>query len=54
VVVQLGGSLEGGIETKRVVEVPKESIASPGDESITMEEGLSPVKGVTMQSEPRI
>lgn len=40
----------GGIETSRVVDVPSERIASPGEESVTIVDGLSPVKGATTQS----
>jgi hypothetical protein len=54
VIVHVGGSGEGGMETKSVVDVPSDKIASPGDESITIDEGLSPVNGVTMQSIRRI
>lgn len=49
-VVHSGGSAEGGIDTRRVVEVPSDRMASPGEESDTIEDGLSPVNGATMQS----
>ncbi len=45
-----GAVLDGGIEIRSVVEVPNDSIASPGLERATTEEGLSPVKGATRQS----
>ena len=50
VVVQVGPVGDAGIEIRRVVDVPSERIASPGLESVTMDAGLSPVKGATMQS----
>lgn len=40
----------GGIDTSSVVEVPRERIASPGDDNMTIVDGLSPVNGATMQS----
>ena len=49
-VVHSGGSGEGGIETRRVVEVPRDRMASPGEERETMEDGLSPVNGAMTQS----
>lgn len=47
---RFGGVREGGIESRYVVEVPRESSASPGKESATTVAGLSPVNGATMQS----
>jgi hypothetical protein len=40
----------GGIDTSSVVDVPKERMASPGDDSVTIVDGLSPVNGAIMQS----
>ena len=46
-----GGSVsEGGIARRRVVDVPSETIASPGVERDTIEAGLSPVNGATIHS----
>lgn len=47
---RLGGSSFGGIERRKVVEVPSDSTASPGPESATTDAGLSPVKGATTHS----
>ena len=44
----------GGIDTSSVVDVPKERIASPGDDRVTIVDGLSPVNGATMQSDPQL
>ena len=41
----------GGIESNRVVDVPRERIASPGADSATTVAGLSPVNGAITQSE---
>jgi len=49
VVVRLGGDEDGGIDINKVVDVPRDKIASPGDENETTVEGLSPVKGETIQ-----
>ena len=49
VVKRVGGSEVGGIESRRVVEVPRERMASPGEESATTVAGLSPVKGAIKQ-----
>ena len=38
------------MDTKRVVDVPKERMASPGLERETIDDGLSPVNGATIQS----
>ena len=50
VVNRTGASLVGGMESRRVVEVPRERIASPGEESATTVAGLSPVNGAIAQS----
>ena len=42
-----GGFADGGMESKKVVEVPSDSIASPGLDRATTLAGLSPVKGAT-------
>ena len=41
----------GGMDTSKVVDVPSERIASPGEDNVTIVDGLSPVNGATMQSE---
>lgn len=47
-----GGTVSdgGGIDTSRVVDVPRERIASPGEDKVTIVDGLSPVNGATIQS----
>ena len=40
----------GGIERRKVVEVPRDKMASPGLDKATTVAGLSPVNGATMQS----
>jgi len=42
------------METNKVVDVPSDKIASPGLDRETIEDGLSPVNGATMQSNTRI
>jgi hypothetical protein len=54
VVKRAGGVLDRDIARRKVVEVPSESTASPGVESVTIVAGLSPVKGATRQSEPHL
>jgi len=44
-----GGFADGGIESKKVVDVPRDNIASPGVERAITLAGLSPVKGATRQ-----
>ena len=46
---RFGGALAGGIESSRVVEVPRDRMAAPDADSETTVAGLSPVKGATMQ-----
>src|SRR5882762_445453 len=53
VVKRLGGISAGGIASRKVVDVPKERIASPGVDRATIVAGLSPVNDATMQSEMR-
>jgi hypothetical protein len=50
VVNLLGDISAGGIERRKVVEVPRERIASPGAENATTVAELSPVNGATIQS----
>ena len=50
VVKRLGAEEVGGMERRRVVEVPRERMASPGEERATTVAGLSPVKGAMRQS----
>ena len=50
VVNLFGGFADGGIESRKVVEVPRDIIASPGAERAITLAGLSPVKGPTIQS----
>jgi hypothetical protein len=50
VVILFGGVLEGGVDKRKVVDVPSESRASPGAERATTVAELSPVNGVTTQS----
>lgn len=38
------------METSKVVDVPRERMASPGFDSVTIVDGLSPVNGATIQS----
>lgn len=45
-----GGVVDGGIESRRVVEVPRDRRASPGAENETTVAELSPVKGAIKQS----
>lgn len=47
-----GGTVSegGGIDTSSVVDVPRERIASPGFDRVTIVDGLSPVNGATIQS----
>lgn len=42
--------MDGGMESKKVVEVPSDIIASPGVERAITLAGLSPVKGATRHS----
>ena len=42
-----GGFADGGMESRKVVEVPSDIIASPGVERAITVAGLSPVKGAT-------
>ena len=49
-VKRFGGVSVGGMLRRRVVEVPSDRMASPGDESATTVAGLSPVKGAMRQS----
>lgn len=53
VVNRFGGVEVGGMERRRVVEVPRDRMASPGDDKATTVAGLSPVKGAIKQSVPR-
>lgn len=46
----LGGFVDEGMESIKVVEVPSEIIASPGVERAITLAGLSPVKGATRHS----
>ena len=50
-----GGTVSdgGGIDTSRVVDVPRERMASPGFERVTIVDGLSPVNGATIHSTNR-
>ena len=48
---RFGGSDVGGMLRRRVVDVPSERMASPGDESATTVAGLSPVNGAMRHSE---
>lgn len=50
VVNLLGGMEEGGMESRKVVEVPRERMASPGTDRATTVAGLSPVNGAIMHS----
>lgn len=52
-VKRLGASEVGGMESRRVVDVPRDRMASPGEESATTVAGLSPVKGAIKQSEKK-
>ena len=45
-----GGFAAGGMESKKVVDVPSDIIASPGVERAITLAGLSPVKGATIHS----
>jgi hypothetical protein len=45
-----GGFVDGGMESRRVVEVPSDSIASPGRERAITLAGLSPAKGAIRHS----
>lgn len=47
---RFGGVSDDGAERRKVVEVPKERIASPGRENETRVAGLSPVNDPTMHS----
>lgn len=42
--------MDGGMESRKVVEVPSDIIPSPGAERATTLAGLSPVKGATRHS----
>lgn len=48
---RLGGTEEGGVDSRNVVEVPRERRASPGADSEITVAGLSPVNGATIQAE---
>lgn len=45
-----GGFVDEGIESRKVVEVPSDIIASPGVARAIILAGLSPVKGATRHS----
>ena len=45
-----GASFEGGMSRRKVVEVPRERMASPEAEKDATVAGLSPVKGAIEQS----
>lgn len=47
-----GGFVDGEMESKKVVEVPSDIIASPGVERAITLAGLSPVKGATRHPAP--
>lgn len=50
---EVGGSTVaegGGMDTSNVVDVPRERMASPGEDKVTMVDGLSPVNGATIHS----
>ena len=47
---RLGNISDGRTEIRKVVEVPRERIASPGPERETRVAGLSPVNGPTTHS----
>ena len=49
-VKRFGAVSAGGIESRRVVDVPSERMASPGVERATTVAGLSPVKGAIWHS----
>lgn len=48
--MNLGGFADRGIESRKVVEVPSDSIASPGVERAIAVAGLSPVNGAIRHS----
>jgi len=48
---RLGASSVGGMERRKVVDVPSDNKASPGPDNATTEDELSPVKGATTHSE---
>jgi len=47
---RLGALIDGGIDKRKVVEVPRDNRASPGADRDTTVAGLSPVNGATIQS----
>lgn len=47
---RLGGVSDGGLERRKVVEVPRERMASPGLEKETRVAGLSPVNAPIIHS----
>ena len=49
-VKRFGAVSAGGIESKKVVDVPRDRMASPGAESAMPVAGLSPVNGAIPQS----
>jgi len=49
-VKRLGGIFDGGVERRKVVDVPSDNSASPGAERDMTVAGLSPVNGATMQA----
>ena len=49
-VKRTGASFVGGMERRRVVEVPRDTMASPGLDKATTVAGLSPVNGAIRQS----
>jgi len=49
-VKRFGGSSEGGMDRRKVVDVPNDNNASPGADNATTVAGLSPVNGTTIHS----
>jgi hypothetical protein len=47
---RFGGVVAGGTDKRKVVDVPRDSRASPGADTAITEAGLSPVKGATIHS----
>ena len=47
---RLGALVDSGSDKRKVVEVPRDSKASPGADRETTVAGLSPVNGAIMQS----
>lgn len=50
VVKRFGAESEGGMDRRKVVEVPSDRMASPGVESAMTVAGLSPVNGAMIHS----